>query len=221
MTGTAEPIREPKTNAEWARSTQRRIESAENPTSLRAGEWVFSTSTDGHLLASHVDGGSVIVARKPHGGENDPDAITDNALPAVTATRSALQSVPAAGSAIMFDGVSSEVGDWTSGLTLFDSMRVPETGVYDISATAFVSAGGGLIHVVVLVDTVTSLGGRLYEGAGANWPSVTVAGQLSLTAGQTVQLFVAPPGTRNVGAIPVFTTAIPTSLSLSLTSRGG
>ncbi|WP_280505822.1 hypothetical protein [Nocardia farcinica] len=221
MTGTAEPIREPKNDAEWARSTQRRIESAENPTSVRAGEWVFSTSTEGHLIASHVAGGSVIIARKPSGGENDPDAITDNAWPAVTATRTAAQTITGSGGVVMFDGVSSEVGDWTAGMTLFDSMRVPETGVYDISATAFLSQGGGLIHLVVLVDTVTSIGGRMYEPNGISVPCITIAGQLSLTAGQSVQLFVSPPATRTVGAATIFTTAIPTSLSLSLTSRGG
>ncbi|WP_280475967.1 hypothetical protein [Nocardia farcinica] len=215
-----DPVRQPKNNAEWARRTERRIEQRENPTAQRIGPWVLSASSEGHLIGSHVDGGSAIILRKPASGENDPDAITDSALPSVTATRSAAQSISSSGALVMFDGVAHEIGEWTGGLTTFDTMRVPETGVYDVSATAWFSAGGAYLHAVVLVDGVTRVGGRLYDAQGATTLPVLAMGQLALNAGQAVGLFVVAAGkSRNVGAASVFTTPIPTSLSLSMTSR--
>lgn len=220
MTGTAEPIREPKTNAEWARSTQRRIESAENPTSLRAGEWVLSTSADGHLIASHVDGGSVVVARKPTTGENNPDEITDNTFPSVTVTRTAAQSVSGSGGLVMFDGVMHEIGDWTGGQSTFDAVSVPETGAYDYAATVWFSLGGANLHALLVVDGNSRLGAKIYESQGAAWPSVTIAGNIYLEAGTPVSLFALAQGaTRNVGAATAYSTPIPTSLSLSMSSR--
>lgn len=222
MTGTAEPIREPKTDAEWARSTQRRIESAENSTSLRAGEWVMSTSADGHLIASHVDGGSVILARKPTTGENNPDEIADSTFPSVTVTRTANQSVSGSGERIMFDGVEHEIGDWTGGATLFDAVSVPETGAYEISATVWFSLGGANLHGGIVVDGSLRMAGKVYDADGASWLSVTIAGSLFLDAGTPIALFALAQGvTRNVGAATVYTPNIPTSLSLSMTSRVG
>src|SRR4051812_13256704 len=93
MSGTTDPASEPTDNAEWARATDQRINSLENSTSVRAGDWVLSTSADGALIASNVNGGSVILAKKPAGGENDPDAIEDPAVPSVSVALAGTQSI--------------------------------------------------------------------------------------------------------------------------------
>ncbi|RJO72968.1 hypothetical protein D5S18_22080 [Nocardia panacis] len=214
-------MRPARTDAEWARETSRRIESVENPTSQRIGPWVLSASADGHLIASHVEGGSTILARKPSGGENDPDAISDLTPPAVTVTCTALQTISGANGTIMWDGAADQVGgNWTGGKKTFDAVMVPVSGVYDIAATVWFSAGNAFLTAAVMVNGETRVAGRIADGSGTPWPSVTVAGQLPLQAGDAVSLFAEAAGTsRNVGAAPIFAQPIPTSMSLSLVSR--
>ncbi|MEV5391921.1 hypothetical protein [Nocardia farcinica] len=220
MTGTTERKDPPRTNAEWARDMQRRQDLVEHPAALRAGEWVLSTGAGGDLVGSHVAGGSVVIAPLPASGV-DPESVTDAALPSITVTRTALQSIPAAGDQIVFDGVVSEVGEWRTSSSAITALQVPESGVYNMCATVWFNSGSAYLHAVILIDGITRVGGRLYEGAGAAWPSVSAVGQLYLNAGQAVNLFaVASGAARSVGAAPVFTTAIPTSLSLSMSSRG-
>ncbi|WP_067671892.1 hypothetical protein [Nocardia miyunensis] len=221
MSGTAEPVRRAKTDAEWARDTDRRINSVENPTSQRVGQWVISTSPDGNLIASHVEGGSVILARKPEGGENDPDTITDTTAPACTVTRTANQSITSSGAAIMFDGTAIEVGgNWTGGKRNLDSVIVPVSGVYNLTATAFFDSGRATLSCAVMVNGNPQIGGRINDGSGDAWMEANCAGQVRLNAGDNVSLVAVATGvTRNVGAATVFTTPVPTSMSLSLIVR--
>ncbi|MGW5147522.1 hypothetical protein [Rhodococcus koreensis] len=67
--------RPPQTNAEWARDTNRRLDGLENPNAMRAGPWVMSADQEsGDLIASHVDGGSVRLAKVPASDQN-PDTV--------------------------------------------------------------------------------------------------------------------------------------------------
>lgn len=220
MSGTAEPVRPPTTDAEWARDTDTRLKSLENPTSQRIGPWVLSASTDGHLIASYVDGGSVILARKPEGGEVDPDAITDNLAPAVTVLLSSLHSIPANGENVRFDGNRLEVGgDWTGGRNLMDTVAVPVSGVYMATGTVQFDTGSAFLSAVIMVDGRTRIAGRVVDSSGGTWMSATATGQLQLTAGQAVGLFAHAGVVRNVGAATLYGTPVPTELSLALIER--
>ena len=67
--------RPPRTDAEWAREIQRRLEVLESATTVRIGQWVLSVS-NGDLIASTASGTQVII------GE---------AQPAASVARTALQ----------------------------------------------------------------------------------------------------------------------------------
>lgn len=60
--------RPPRTDAEWAREIQRRLEVLESATTVRIGEWVLSIK-DGNLIASTASGTQVVLAEsKTTGG---------------------------------------------------------------------------------------------------------------------------------------------------------
>jgi hypothetical protein len=220
MTGTTERKDPPRTDAEWARDADRRLDLAEHPDSVRCGAWVLWTDDDGNLTGSYRDGGSRILATPPPSGV-DPESVTDAALPSITVVRTGLQTIPSTGAAVVFDGVTSQVGDWRTSGGLAPAVVAPETGPYDISATVWFEVGGAYLMAAVTVEGITRIGGRVYEGAGAAWIPVPLVGQQYLTAGQGVALTaVAVGAARNVGAAPVYSTAVPTALSLSMTSRG-
>lgn len=218
MSGTAEPVRPAKNDAEWARDTTRRLDSVENPTSQRVGEWVLSTSAEGHLIASHVEGGSTILARKPTTGENDPDAIQDNVIPSLAVTRSVSQSVVTAGTKVVFDGTRLELGgNWTGGMATFDSVAVPVDGTYWCSASVHFAAGPGYFFAGIWVDDVSTLSGRTSEGDGGQWLTTTVTGLIQLRAGQKIQLYAAGGG--SIGSSTISSTPVPSQMSLFLVQR--
>lgn len=50
--------RKPTTDAEWARSVERRLRHLENPRALRMGNWMISVSpVSGDLIADHIPTG--------------------------------------------------------------------------------------------------------------------------------------------------------------------
>lgn len=57
----------PRTDAEWAREIQRRLEALESATTLRIGAWVLSVNSAGDLIASTA-GSTVILAATPQTG---------------------------------------------------------------------------------------------------------------------------------------------------------
>ncbi|BCK58418.1 hypothetical protein [Nocardia wallacei] len=222
MSGTAEPVRPPRSDAELARDLVRRTESLENPTSQRVGAWVFSTSNDGHLIASHMDGGSVIIARRPNTGENDPDAIVDSRAPSLSATRTALQGIAAGGSVVRFDGVEvEEGGDWTSGQQLFDAVQVPVSGAYRVSGCVHVAshASNTPIGVGIRVDGAFRAGLKVFDTTNT-WMSASVSRILRLTAGQSVDLYAYATSAVNIGAADWWTPGVPpTTLDINLVTE--
>ena len=223
MSGTYEPVRAPKTDAEWARDQQRRTEGLENPTSQRVGDWVLSTSAEGHLIASNVNGGSVILARRPESGENDPDAIQDDTTPAVSVTRSAGQTLPSGGAAVIWDGTRFEVGGgFTGGKSSFDAITVPVTGIYRVSATVNFRDGSGYWLLALFLDDQPMLSGRTgeYSGNGNTWTSSYITGLLQITAGQKIQLWAAAFSGEVIGSSTITSIPVPSEMSLSLVQRG-
>ena len=56
--------RAPRTDAEWARDIQRRVEDLENATTVRVGSWVLNVQ-DGDLVASTASGVTVVLVESP------------------------------------------------------------------------------------------------------------------------------------------------------------
>ncbi len=56
--------RPPRTDPEWARDIQRRVEALEDSISVRIGDWVLNVK-DGDLIASTMSGVSVVLAESP------------------------------------------------------------------------------------------------------------------------------------------------------------
>ena len=56
--------RPPRTDPEWARDIQRRVEALEDSTSVRIGDWVLNVK-DGNLVASTMSGVTVVLAESP------------------------------------------------------------------------------------------------------------------------------------------------------------
>lgn len=221
MSGTAEPVRQPKNDAELARDVVRRLDSLENPTSMRAGAWVLSTSADGHLIASNVGGGSVIVARRPSGGENDPDAITDSRPPSLSATRTAVQTIAVGGSVVRFDGTEVEEGNWTGGQSLFDAVQVPVSGAYRVSGCvhAATHASNTPIGVGIRVDGQFRAGAKFFDTTNP-WMTATVSRILRLTAGQSIDMFAYATTAVNIGAADWWTPGSPpTTLDINLVTE--
>lgn len=216
MTGTPDAVRPPADDAEWARATEKRLASLENPGAVRVGAWVLSESDAGHLIASHNGGGAFVLARKPANGEVDPDAISD-ALPAVTLVRTSLQTVPNAGTTIVWDGVRFERGNWTSGKATLDSVVVPEDGFYFVNCTLNWSVGGYMVSCI-MIDGQTRIAGKSYDN-GSEWPTSVAIGRVPMYAGQSVSVFAHVGGTRSVGAATFYGQPIPCELSVTMTDR--
>lgn len=131
MTGTAK-VKPPKDNAEWARNVQSRLDQVEHPASSRVGSWVLSTDPDtGNLIASFVNGGSIILAKAPEAGTNPDDTVTTQPLPRIQLKRIADQGIPVGGqTAVSWDTQIRNVGGWGVTTLPVDTITVPEDGLY-------------------------------------------------------------------------------------------
>lgn len=199
MSGSTDPVAAPTDNAEWARQTDQRVNALENSASVRVGAWVLSTSDDGNLIASHSDGGSVVLAKKPAGGETDPDAIEDPVIPSVSVALSATQSVTSSGTPVIFDSVLAEVGgDWTGGLRTFNSVVVPVGGTYMMTASGTFSGANLRYAVAISVDGVARFGGKSVGSTGNVDIGAWAVGMLPLNAGQAVGIIAYASSTTNL-----------------------
>lgn len=202
MSGSTDPVSAPTDNAEWARQTDQRVGALENSASVRVGSWVLSTSADGNLIGSYADGGSVVLAKKPAGGETDPDAIEDPVVPSVSVALAATQSVSSSGTPVIFDSVLAEVGgDWTGGLRTFNSVVVPVGGTYMITAMATFSTSNLRYAVAVSVDGIARLGGKSVGSTGNVDIGAWAMGLLPLNAGQAVGILAYASSTSNLEPI--------------------
>jgi len=57
--------RPPRTDPEWARDIQRRVEALEGSRNVRIGDWVLSMNKDGALVVSTMSGVTVVLAESP------------------------------------------------------------------------------------------------------------------------------------------------------------
>lgn len=217
MSGTAN-VKPPKNDQEWARNTERRLTQAEHPLSARAGNWVFSTNPDtGDLIASNVNGGSVIIAKEPVPSEDaNPDVITAASYQ-VTVTRTALQAIAAGGNTVIWDGVLTEIGEgWGTGPGA-TTVTAPVSGVYRMSSMLQWEVGGVACTTAILVDNSTVLIGRFPDTTGGGWVSSIASGEVHVSAGSEISVYALPATAgRNIGASQLSNPAVPSSLSVSL-----
>lgn len=217
MSGTAN-VKPPKNDAEWARNTERRLAQTEHPASARAGNWVFSTNPEtGDLIASNVNGGSVIIAKEPAPSEDaNPDTITAASYQ-VTMTRTALQSIPSGGTTVIWDGVLTQIGNgWGTGPGA-TTVTAPVSGVYRLSSTLQWEVGNVACTTAILVDNSTVAIGRFPDTTGGGWVSSVAFTEVHISAGSKISVYALPAtATRNIGASQLANPPVPSMLSVSL-----
>lgn len=217
MSGSAK-YKPPRSNEEWARNTEKRLNQAENPTSMRVGEWTLSTQEGtGNLIASHVDGGSVILAAKP-AASDEPDEVADtDAQPHIKVERQANQQ-EARGSAhlVEWDTVAYATGEW--GFTpVATDIVIPQDGVYAIDYNLiFLNQSSVTNKAILLIDGVVRDAQEQFWSGGATFCNFYLSNTFSLTAGTIVSAaaFVSGSGTFDFGASGADPTVF-TSLSLT------
>ncbi|MGW4716841.1 hypothetical protein [Nocardia sp. NPDC004260] len=213
MSGTAN-VKPPKTNAEWVRNTERRLAQTEHPSSARVGNWVLSTHPDtGDLIASNVNGGSLILAEQPEPSDT-PDTVTSPAC-AVVVGRSSLQSIPSGGAFIVWDSNLAEVGGaWGAGSGTVSALTVPQSGLYQIAASIHWETGGITATSAIFVDDRAVLSSRITDGIGSSWITSQVNGLRNLEQGAVVRMSVSTGAGNKIGASPLTATPVPSQLSL-------
>jgi len=218
MSGTAN-VKPAKTDAEWARNTEKRLNSVENPTSMRVGEWVLSTDAQtGNLIAGHVDGGSVILAKKPAASQN-PDEIVDSKTPFIKVERQQNQS-DARGSAIavIWDTVIAQTRDW--GFTAPGTdLEIPVGGVYRVNFhLAFLNASSATNKAIFQVNNEVVAAQEFVQNTA--YCGMYVSDTFQFNAGDVIvcAAYVSGSGTMDFGSSGA-DPSVHTSLTLELISK--
>lgn len=220
MSGTAK-VKTPKNDQEWARNTQKRLESVENPTSIRVGEWVISTSADsGNLIASHNEGGSVVLATKPAASQN-PDDVVDNSVPYIKLERQSNQAAPRGSVQLVnWDTVQAQTRDWGFSAPGTD-LDIPVNGVYEIKYhLAFLNSSSTLSKAVFFINGTVVMAQEEEPDSNSWWISFYMTDTFTLNAGDTISAgaYVAGSGTMDFGSSGADPT-VHTSMSVFLISK--
>lgn len=201
MTGTAK-VKTPKDDAEWARNTQRRLEQVEHPSSTRVGEWVLATDPEtGNLIASHVNGGGVVIAVPP-AGEGDADVVTADTGSYLKLERRANQSMPAnTYTAFTWDTLVHKTTDFAAEAGV-SSVAIPQDGMWLVHYSASkADEYQGRFAAVLDVNGVTQMVARspmMPEGEEME-PTLLVSDVLMLPAGAEITCRVWTSRTSNFG----------------------
>ncbi len=201
MSGTPK-VKPPKNDQEWARNTEKRLVAAENPSSMRVGEWVLSTSADtGNLIASHVDGGPVVLAVKPAASQ-DPDEIASTTAPYIKVERQTNQN-EARGAAhlVIWDSVASQTSDWGFSAPGTD-IDIPVSGTYQINFhLAFLNPSNVTNKAILMVNAVV-VGAQEFTPDTSWYQSMYITDTFNLNAGDVISCaaFVAGSGTFDFGS---------------------
>lgn len=203
MSGTAR-VKPPKNDQEWARNVEKRQRQLEHPTSQRVGDWVLSTHPDtGDLIASNVNGGSIILAAKPEASA-DADAVITQGAPFIRLERQINQQGSRGSTAlVLWDTVSYQTDEWGFVPTASDVV-VPEDGVYlCIYHLAFLNASDAVNKGLVLVDSEVKMAQEFNtDSENAFYHSMYMAEPFPLNSGQLISCgaYVSGSGTFDFGA---------------------
>lgn len=222
MSGTPR-VKPPRNNAEWARNTEKRQSAVEHPTSQRVGRWVLSEHPEtGALIASHVNGGSTVLALPPAPSDDAgaDDVVQNEAV--LSLTKLALQAINNGPTVVTWDGVLTDVGNWTSGVVTggVTTVAVPISGDYLLTTTLLFPSAGNTAQVGIQVNGITSIVGIKADSSGSSM-SVEAVGVMPLLAGDTLAVVAASSPARNTGGFPVTGTTVPSMFTATLLSTGG
>lgn len=214
MSGTAK-VKPPKNNAEWARNTEKRLNQTEHPTSQRIGDWVLSTHPEtGDLIASNVNGGSIILAGKP-AASADADAVATQGQPFIKVQREQNQQEARGATAlVLWDSLIYQTDEWGFVPTGTDIV-IPEDGIYLCQYhLAFLNSSNVVNKAVFLIDAVVKMA-QEYDPSDAWWQSMYLVEAFPLNAGQVISCgaFVSGSGTFDFGS-PSTDVEARTSMSL-------
>lgn len=214
MTGTAK-VKPPKNNAEWARNTEKRLNSAEHPTSVRIGAWTLSTHPDtGALIASNVNGGSLVLAGAPEPSD-DADAVATQGQPFLRLERQQNQQGNRGVTVlVLWDTVAYQTEEWGFTPTASD-IAIPEDGVYRCAYhLAFLNSSNVTNKAMFFIDGVVKMAQEFLPNS-AHWQSMYMSEDFPLNAGQIISAgaFVSGSGTMDFGYSGT-DTSVYTSLSL-------
>lgn len=182
MTGTAK-VKPAKDDAEWARNTQRRLEQVEHPASSRIGNWVLSTDSDtGDLIASNVNGGSVVIANEPE-GDGDADVVASG-WSHLKVSRQAVQSVSVGSHVpIEWDTVDSQSDGWSVAAGS-SSFVIPESGIWLVIYNLYFTTNTGVTrNGRFWVDGAARISSR---SEGGSFPTLACTDVLGLSAGSEI-----------------------------------
>lgn len=214
MTGTPR-LKPPKNNAQWARNVEKNQDAAAHPTAMRVGGWVFSEQEGtGALIASHRNGGSLVIAQVPEASEN-ADAVISQGQPYLKVERQQNQQEPRGTVALVnWDTLIYQTEGWGFVPTASD-IAIPEDGVYLVNYhLAFLNSSNVTNKALFFVGAETKMAQEFLPG-GAHWQSFYLSDTFQLNAGETVSggAFVSGSGTMDFGYSSVDPTVF-TSLSL-------
>lgn len=210
MSGTAK-VKPPKNNAEWARNAEKRINQTEHPTSQRVGDWVLSTHPEsGALIASNVNGGSIVLAGQPAPSDN-ADEVATQGQPYIKVERQQNQQ-EARGTMqiVLWDTLAYQTDHWGFAPTASDIV-IPEDGIYYCQYhLAFLNSSSTTNSAVFFIDSIEKM---LLTLPGGN--DYYLAEPFTLNAGQVITCgaFVPGSGTMDFGTSGAFPT-IYTSMTL-------
>lgn len=173
-----------RSDADWARSVEERLEDGQTSPVVRMGDWVLSTDPDtGNLIASHIGGGGKTVAVVPPPGV-DPDSV-DSGFPMVRLARQEPQSVGSKTNAtVLWDTVEAQYGDWgLGGSDQVAAINIPEDGEYLVVYKLCWAASATAKGANLMID------GTIVASDNVNWSGTMsnthyMSDTYSLTAGQ-------------------------------------
>ncbi|TCN51776.1 hypothetical protein EV641_109167 [Rhodococcus sp. SMB37] len=182
MTGTAK-VKPAKDDAEWARNTQRRLEQVEHPASSRIGNWVLSTDSDtGDLIASNVNGGSVVIANEPEDG-GDADVVASG-WSHLKVSRQNPQTLSAGNHIpIEWDTVDTSTDDWNVA-TGSSTLVFPDSGIWLMTYNVRYGLNSAVAATGrIYLDGSPVVSGRHQPSGTASEPTILCSSTFSVSAG--------------------------------------
>jgi hypothetical protein len=201
VSGTAK-VKTPKNDQEWARGVQQRQDQAENPTTARAGSWVLAENEAGDLQASHVDGGAVVLAKKPESAD-DPDAVASTEFPCIKVERQANQAEARGSSHLVQWDTVAYASDEFSFTPVATDIVIPTAGVYQCQfSLIFLNQSAVTNKAIFLIDGVVRMAQEQFWSGGATYCNFYLSGLFPLNAGTVVSAaaFVSGSGTFDFGS---------------------
>lgn len=189
------PFQSPKSDAEWARNTEKRLRLLESPHALRIGPWVIG-SQDGELVATKAGSQTLQVGQVP--GEPIVADLTrgltvSDLTEALTGTAGPLESlvewasnIPLIGPLVEaltgVPGVLADIVSWVEGIPVIGPLVEAITGVVGGTLSTLQDFFGGLFGGVgTLLDQVVSVIAGALTGLGGGVAAIAEwAGNLPL-----------------------------------------